>query len=169
MKVPEKPNLRKLPTKGRRSVSDAVTLAANAAVDDAVPLPAGLAFRSDRERVVWAEFTRARPRGAWRAIDLWYVLKMVRLWCDAEGTEAAIAGSGRIVRNERGTPIINPLIALHDAQLRLQLALGSRLGLLQSAAIGPEGADPRDMANAALAQARLRQAYDDADDLIPRG
>jgi len=168
MKVPEKLPLQKLPKKGRRSVSDAVTLASGA-LDDAVPLPDGLSFRSDRERVVWAEFTRARPRGAWRAIDLWYVLKMVRLWVDCEETEAAIAASGRVVINARGTPIVNPLILLHDSQLRLQLALGSRLGLLQSSAIGPDGADPRDVATAALAQERLREAYERADDLIPRG
>ena len=166
MKVPEKIHLRKLPQKGRRSVSDEVAIAAT--VDDEVPLPKGLEFRSERERVVWGEFTRARARGQWRAIDLWYVAKMVRLWVDTEGTEQAITQSGRIVRNDRGTPIVNPLIALHDSQLRLQLAIGSRLGLLQAASIGPEGADPRDIASAALAQARMRHAYDDADDLIPR-
>jgi hypothetical protein len=168
MKIPEISSLKKLPKKGRRPVSGSVALAADA-VDDAVPLPPGLAFRSERERVVWAEFTRARPRGAWRSIDLWYVLKMVRLWVDAEETENEIAASGRIVRNERGTPVVNPLIALHDSQLRLQLTLGIRLGLLMSAGIGPDGSDPRDIAAAALTQARLRQAYQDADDLIPKG
>ena len=98
MKVPEKTQVRKLPKKGRRSVSDEVALAGSA-VDDDVPLPAGLSFRSDRERVVWGEFTRARARGQWRAIDLWYVAKMVRLWVDNEGTEAAIAASMLAVKS----------------------------------------------------------------------
>ena len=105
MRVPKDPARRK----GQRSVSDAVAIASE--LDEELPLPRGLEFRTERERVIWGEFTRARIPTGWRAIDLWYL--------------------GRVVRNKRGTPIVNPLIALHDSQLRLQLAIGSRLGVLQ--------------------------------------
>ena len=44
-----------------------------------VPLPEGVLLRSDEERVIWGQFTRARAREDWRDMDLLLLAKVVRL------------------------------------------------------------------------------------------
>ena len=47
-----------------------------------IPLPEGVVLRSDGERVIWEQFTRARVRADWRDMDLLLLAKVVRLEAD---------------------------------------------------------------------------------------
>jgi hypothetical protein len=49
-----------------------------------IPLPEGVVLRSDEERVIWEQFTRARARADWRDMDLLLLAKVVRLEADSD-------------------------------------------------------------------------------------
>ena len=49
-----------------------------------VPLPEGVLLRSDEERVIWGQFTRARAREDWRDMDLLLLAKVVRMEADSD-------------------------------------------------------------------------------------
>ncbi len=70
--------------------------------------------------------------------------------------------SGPIVKNDKGTQIVNPFISLIDSLTRLQLAITRTLSMNQTAQ------DPRTLNGQGQEQARLRNVVDDFDDLIPR-
>ena len=39
------------------------------AINDRIPLPAGVELRSEAELIIWHQFTRARARSDWRDMD----------------------------------------------------------------------------------------------------
>ncbi len=49
-----------------------------------IPLPEGVVLRSDGERVIWEQFTRARVRADWRDMDLLLLAKVVRMEADSD-------------------------------------------------------------------------------------
>ena len=51
-----------------------------------VPIPEGIELRSDKELVIWQQFTRARAREDWRDLDL-ILLSRLSAW---RQTSAAI-------------------------------------------------------------------------------
>lgn len=150
---------------GKDSASRATELIAEISED--VPLPAGVRFRSEEERVIWGQLTRARARDGWREYDLLFLAKQMQLEADIRHWQRKLDESGAIVRNERGTAVVNPLLYVVDSLARRQLAYARAAGLLQSDAAG--GADPRTLNAAGQALARMRKEAEDFDDLIPRG
>lgn len=69
---------------------------------------------------------------------------------------------GPIVKNDRGTQIVNPYITLIDSHQRQQLAIIRSLSLNQTAS------DPRVMNAQGAKQDKLRKTIDSFDDLIAR-
>ena len=108
-----------------------------------VPLPEGVLLRSDEERVIWGQFSRARSREDWRDMDLLLLAKVVRLEADIRQHQTALDASGVILENRRGTPIPNPLLAVIDTLERRQMAVIRSMSLNQTAS------DPRTLNGAA--------------------
>ena len=108
-----------------------------------IALPEGVLLRSDEERVIWAQFTRARTRADWRDMDLLLLAKVVRLEADIRQHQTALDASGVILENRRGTPIPNPLLAVIDTLERRQMAVIRSMSLNQTAS------DPRTLNGAA--------------------
>jgi len=151
---------RKLQRLGANSSQNVVALMASAT--DKIPLPEGVIMRGEDEMVIWDQFTRARIGEDWRDFDLILVAKVVRLEADIRKYQKAVDEMGPIVKNDRGTQIVNPYITLIDSHQRQQLAIIRSLSLNQTAS------DPRVMNAQGAKQDKLRKTIDSFDDLIAR-
>ena len=148
----------------RRSDKNSVT----AAVDgfqgaiQSVPLPDGVELRSDEELVIWEQFTRARAREDWRDMDLLLLAKVVRMEADIRKHQDVLDRSGVLIKNQRGTMIPNPLIAVIDTLERRQLAV------IRSMSLNQQASDPRTLNAAArnINEGRQVLGYLAAGDLI---
>ena len=123
---------------------------------DSVPLPQGVELRSDEEKVIWEQFTRARAREDWRDMDLLLLAKVVRMEADIRGYQSQVQIQGSIVENQRGTQIPNPLLAIIDTVERRQLAV------IRSMSLNQQASDPRTLNGSAKNVSNARAAVDDA-------
>jgi hypothetical protein len=145
---------------GRNSVVTLTSAAGELSED--IPLPDGVILRNEQEMVIWRQFTRARARDGWRDFDLLIVAKAVRLEADIRKYQQALDKSSPIVKNDKGTQIVNPFFGVIDNLQRQQLALIRSLSLTQT------GQDPRTLNGQGQDQSLLRGAMNDFDDLIAR-
>lgn len=131
-------------------------------LSEKVALPSGVILRNEAEMVIWEQFTHARARDGWRDFDLLIVAKAVRLEADIRKYQQALDKSSPIVKNDKGTQIVNPFFAVIDNLQRQQLALIRSLSLNQT------GQDPRTLNGQGQEQSRLRAKFDDVDELFAR-
>lgn len=145
---------------GRNSSANVVRLVSE--LSEQVALPAGVILRNEAEMVIWQQFTRARARDGWRDFDLLIVAKAVRLEADIRKHQAALDEQGVTAVNDRGTQIVNPMLAVVDSLQRQQLAL------IRSLSLNQQGQDPRTLNGQGKEQSKLRHAANTFDDLIAR-
>ena len=119
----------------RGSDNNSVTGAINSfqGAMEAVPLPDGVELRSEKELVIWDQFTRARAREDWRDMDLILLAKIVRMEADIRKHQETLDRTGVLIKNKRETPIPNPLLAVIDTLERRQLAVIRSMSLNQQA------------------------------------
>ena len=84
------------------------------AINDRIPLPAGVELRSEAELIIWHQFTRARVRSDWRNGDLNLLAKIVKMEADIRAAQIELDAMGMIVENNRGAPIPNPFLSVID-------------------------------------------------------
>ena len=77
------------------------------AINDCIPLPAGVELRSEAELIIWHQFTRA--------------------------AQIELDAMGMMIENKRGTPIPNPFLSVIDTLERRQLAVIRSMSLNQTA------------------------------------
>lgn len=145
---------------GKQSTVNALKLVSE--LTDKIPLPEGVTLRSDKEMVIWGQFTQARARDGWRDFDLVILAKVVRLESDIRKYQEQLDDSDAIVRNDKGTQIVNPLFSVIDSLQRQQLALIRNMSLSQV------NQDPRTLNSQGFEKNRLKSATDIPDDLIAR-
>ena len=131
-------------------------------ISDQIPLPDGVILRDESEIVIWQQFTHARASEGWRDFDLLIVAKAVRLEADIRKYQMQLDRSGAVIKNDRGTPIVNPFLTVIDSLQRQQLALIRSLSLNQTAQ------DPRTLNGQGANQSALRRSINTFDDLINR-
>jgi len=131
-------------------------------ISDQIPLPDGVILRDESEIVIWKQFTHARASEGWRDFDLLIVAKAVRLEADIRKYQMQLDRSGAVIKNDRGTPIVNPFLTVIDSLQRQQLALIRSLSLNQTAQ------DPRTLNGQGANQSALRRSINTFDDLINR-
>ena len=102
-------------------------------VFEEVPLPEGVTLRTEQERTIWRQFSRARARDDWRDMDLMLLTKIVKLETDIREHTATLDRSGILIKNKRETLIVNPLISVIDTLERRQLAIIRSMSLNQTA------------------------------------
>ena len=101
--------------------------------DDAILPPVGVKLRSEKEHLIWSQFTRAWAKSDWRDMDLILLAKIVRMEADIRAAQVEMDAVGMMVENQRGTQIPNPLISLIDTLERRQLAVIRSMSLNQTA------------------------------------
>jgi len=141
---------------GRKKRSDSITAAVDgfSGAIDSVPMPQGVELRSDEERVIWDQFTRARAREDWRDMDLLLLAKVVRMEADIRKHQETLDRSGVLIQNKRGTLVANPLLAVIDTLERRQMAVIRSMSLNQMAS------DPRTINGAAKAAGQSANIYE---------
>ena len=148
----------------RRSDKNSVTAAVSGFQGSmqSVPVPEGVELRSDEEKVIWEQFTRARAREDWRDMDLLLLAKVVRMEADIRQHQLTLDRSGVLIQNKRGTLVPNPLLSVVDTLERRQMAVIRSMSLNQMAS------DPRTINGAARAagEARSAIAYFEEEGLI---
>ncbi len=107
------------------------------AINDRIPLPAGVELRSEAELIIWHQFTRARARSDWRDMDLILLAKVVKMEADIRAAQIELDAMGMMVENKRGTPIPNSLLSVIDVLKRRQLMV------IRSMSINKTASDPR--------------------------
>ena len=105
----------------------------NAGVMSDVPLPNEIELRSDLERTIWHQFSRARAREDWCYMDLIWLAKILRMEANIRTAQTELDDVGMIVENKRGTPIPNPLLSVINTLERRQLAVIRSMSLNQTA------------------------------------
>ncbi len=83
-------------------------------IDYAILPPAGVELRSDKEHLIWNQFTRSRAKEAWREMELILLAKIVKMEADIRAAQVELDAAGMMVENKRGTSIPNPLISVID-------------------------------------------------------
>ena len=145
---------------GRNSVSRTVALSGE--ISDQIPLPDGVLLRNDAEMEIWQQFTRTRAADGWRDFDLRVVAKAVKIEADILHYEALMHEEGARITNDKGTPIVNPLLTIIDSLQRRQLAL------IRSISMNQQQQDARTLSAGGKEQSRIRKAVNSFDDLIAR-
>lgn len=119
----------------KNSVSAAVEAFAGAM--SPIPVPQGIELRSEEERIIWGQFSRARAREDWRDMDLILLAKVVRMEADIRGYREQLDLAGVMIENKRGTLVVNPLVSIIDTIERRQMAV------IRSMSLNQQTADPR--------------------------
>ena len=122
------------------------------AINDRIPLPAGVELRSEAELIIWHQFTRARARSDWRDMDLILLAKIVKMEADIRAAQIELDAMGMMIENKRGTPIPNQLLSVIDTLERRQLAVIRSMSLNQTAS------DPRTINGSAKVEGEARAA-----------
>ena len=124
-------------------------------IDDAILPPPGVELRSDKEHLIWNQFTRGRAREDWRDMDLILLAKIVKMEADIRAAQVELDAIGMMVENKCGTQIPNPLISVIDTLERRQLAVIRSMSLNQTAH------DPRTINGTAKVEEKARAALRD--------
>ena len=129
-----------------------------------VPLPDGIELRSDLERTIWHQFSRARAHEDWRDMDLILLAKIECMEADIRTAQAQLDNVSMMVENKRGTPIPNLLLSVIDTLERRQLAI------IPSTSLNQTASDPCTLTGFAKLESTARSAIAkvDAEDLIAR-
>ncbi len=125
------------------------------AINDRIPLPAGVELRSEAELIIWHQFTRARARSDWRDMDLILLAKIVKMEADIRATQIELDAMGMMIENKRGTPISNSLLSVIDVLKQHQLAVIRLMSLNQTASY------PRTINGSAKVEGEARAALRD--------
>jgi hypothetical protein len=145
-----------------RSDNNSVTAAVEtfSGAMSSVPLPEGIELRTDLERVIWDQFSRARAREDWRDMDLLLLAKVVRMEADIRRHQETLDRSGVLIKNKRETLVANPLLAVIDTLERRQLAV------IRSMSLNQMHSDPRTInatARTAVDARNVMASFEDED------
>ena len=124
-------------------------------IDDAILPPAGVELRSDKEHLIWSQFTRARVTEHWSDMDLILLAKIVNREAVIRAAQVELDAAGIMAENKRCTQILNPLISVIDTLERRQLAVIRSMSLNQTAH------DPRTINGTAKVESEARAALKD--------
>lgn len=113
----------------------------------------------------WPGVVCARARDDWTEVDLVVAAQLAKCQADMAEEDAALDLEGKVIKNDRGTPVMNPRTAVMEQLARREMALmrALRIG-------GRAGGDPRDGAGRAKTEQTARRARSEveaeADDLL---
>jgi hypothetical protein len=71
----------------------------------------------------WAGVVRARARDEWSDVDLVVAGQLAQCQADMEEEDEALRVEGRVIKNDRGTPVMNPRTTVMEQLARREMAL----------------------------------------------
>lgn len=114
----------------------------------------------------WDAIVTARARDTWNTSDLENAANLARCKADIERLQGEIEAEGDIIKNDRGTQIVNPKHTLLETLTRRTMALSRMLHVHAEATVG----ESKDAGKALKAEKEAAEAAAKADDdtsLIP--
>lgn len=114
----------------------------------------------------WRSITRARAADRWNDVDLENAAELARTKASIERLNIEIEEEGDIIKNDRGTPIVNPKHSLLETLTRRMVALSRMLQIHAEATQGK--ARDQVKGNQAQQQAGTVVNSIDDEDLIAR-
>lgn len=130
-------------TKPRRTRADSAASAVQAMVAAAQPdieVPDYVTL-TESAQPFWAGVVRARTREEWTEVDLVVAAQLAQCQADIAEEDLALRTEGRVITNERGTPVMNPRTTVMEQLARREMALMRTLRMG-----GRVAGDSRDMA-----------------------
>lgn len=103
------------------SAASAVKAMVNAA-KDTIAVPAHVKLRAGDD-VFWEGVVRARARDEWTETDLVVAGQLARCLHDIEDEQAALDVEGTVIKNDKGTPVVNPRVSVLEQFARREMAL----------------------------------------------
>lgn len=103
------------------SASSAVKAMLNAA-KDVIQVPAHVNLR-DGDQVFWDGVVRARARDEWTETDLVVAGQLARCLHDIENEQTALDVEGTVIKNDKGTAVVNPRVSVLEQFARREMAL----------------------------------------------
>ena len=122
------------------------------AINDRIPLPAGVKLRGEAELIIWHQLTRARVRSDWRDMDLILLAKIVKMEAEIRAAQIELDAMGMMVENKRGTPILNQFLSVIYTFKPRQLAV------IRSMSLNQKASDPRTINGSAKVEGEARVA-----------
>lgn len=104
----------------------------------------------------WRSITRARAADRWNDSDLENAAELARTKASIERLNIELEAEGDIIKNDRGTPIVNPKHSLLETLTRRMVALSRMLQVHAEATQGKS----RDQVKGNQAQESARKAVD---------
>jgi hypothetical protein len=111
--------------KTKRGRADSAASAVKAMVDAAKPdieVPAWVTL-TESARPFWIGVVRARTRDEWIDVDLVVAAQLAQCQADIAEEDAALREEGRVIKNDRGTPVMNPRTTVLEQLARREMAL----------------------------------------------
>jgi hypothetical protein len=142
----------------KRTRSDSAAAALNAAKNAAAPdlQPPDFVQISVDARPYFDAIVRARARDEWVDLHLIVAAQLAECLADQQMEQDQLIVEGRVITNDKGTPIANPRMAVCEQLARKELAL---MRALQMGGRTPGGeGDARNKAGARKAEANARKA-----------
>ena len=112
-------------TKTKRTRADSAASAVKAMVDAAQPdigVPDYVTLTASA-LPFWAGVVRARTRDEWIDVDLVVAAQLAQCQADIAEEDQALRVEGRVIKNERGTPVMNPRTTVMEQLARREMAL----------------------------------------------
>lgn len=118
-------------TKTKRTRADSAASAVKAMVDAAQPDLAVPDYVTLTASAVpfWAGVVRARARDEWTDVDLVVAAQLAQCQADIAEEDDALRCEGRVIKNDRGTPVMNPRTTVMEQLARREMALMRTLRL----------------------------------------
>lgn len=112
-------------TKPRRTRADSAASAVQAMVSASQPDIAVPAYVTLTESAVpfWAGVVRARTRDEWTEVDLVVAAQLAQCQADIAEEDALLREEGKVIRNDKGTPVMNPRTTVMEQLARREMAL----------------------------------------------
>jgi hypothetical protein len=147
--------------------SDSVTAAvksAQAAALGPIKPPAHINLR-DCDIPFWNSIVLARAADTWTDVDLAHASNLAHCLSDIDRLQQEIQEDGDVVKNDKGTLVVNPRHALLQVLSMRSTSLSAKLHVHAAATVGRSADAPNKLAS----DKRARQVVDsDLDELVPR-
>ena len=117
-KAPAKP-------RAKRARSDSASSAVKAMVNAAAPdieVPVWVTL-TESAKPFWIGVVRARARDEWQDVDLVVAAQLAQCQADIAEEDEALRVEGRVIKNDRGTPVMNPRTTVLEQLARREMAL----------------------------------------------
>ncbi|MGZ8339132.1 MAG: TerS protein [Telluria sp.] len=111
--------------KAKRTRADSAASAVKAMVDAAKPdieIPNYVTLTASA-MPFWAGVVRARARDEWIDVDLVVAGQLAQCQADIAEEDEALRLEGRVIKNDRGTPVMNPRTTVMEQLARREMAL----------------------------------------------